>query len=106
ADGCVNGRTQYGFAGGAWTRVFVPADEAAVSVNRFDPATQEYQAERFLLNREAMARVRAARAEYEAPACGGGEETARELGARQAAILSLLPDRPNERLVYSCSSGG
>ena len=50
-----------------------------------------------------MQRIRAARAEYEAPACGGGEEAARDFGARQNAILALLPDRPNERLVYSCS---
>jgi hypothetical protein len=102
-DGCVNGRTQYGLSGGTWTRVFVPDDEASVSVNTFDPATREYRAERYLLDREAMGRIRDARAEYEAPACGGGEEAARELGDRQNAILALLPDRPNERLIYSCS---
>ena len=101
-DGCVNGRTQYGLAGGVWSRVFVPADEESVSVNRFDPASREYRMERYLLDRAAMARARTARAEFEAPACGGGAEAAQELGARQAAILSLLPDRPNERLVYSC----
>jgi hypothetical protein len=49
-----------------------------------------------------MARARTARAEFEAPACGAGAKAAQELGARQQAILSLLPDRPNERLVYSC----
>jgi S1-C subfamily serine protease len=101
--GCVNGRTQYGLASGAWARVFVPDDEESVSVNRFDPATRLYQTERYLLDSEAMARARDARAEYQAPACGAGEEAARELGARQAGILSLLPPRPNERLVYECS---
>lgn len=101
-DGCVNGRTQYGLSGGVWSRVLVPADEESVSVNRFDPATREYRMERYLLDREAMARARTARAEFEAPACGGGAEAAQELGARQQAILSLLPERPNERLVYSC----
>jgi serine protease Do len=35
-DGCVNGRTQYGLASGEWTRVFVPEDEASVSVARFE----------------------------------------------------------------------
>jgi hypothetical protein len=104
-DGCVNGRTQYGLANGEWARVFVPDDEAAVSVNRFDPATGEYRMERYLLGREAMARVRTARAEFQAPACGAGEGAAREFGARQAAILSLLPERPNERLVYTCTRG-
>jgi len=104
-DGCVNDRTQYGIAEGAWSRVLVPDDEEAVSVVRFDPANREYRTERYLLDREAMGRVRAARDEYEAPACGAGEQAARDLGARQAAILSLLPDRPNERLVYDCSTG-
>lgn len=105
-DGCVNGRTQYGLQGGAWSRVFVPEEESNVSVNRFDPATGEYRMERYLLGRDAMARVREARSEYEPPACGGGREAAQQLGARQGAILSLLPDRPNERLVYSCSAAG
>lgn len=105
-DGCVNGRTQYGPAEGAWSRVLVPADEEAVSVNRFDPRTREYRVERYLLDREAMQRARTARAEYQAPACGAGEEAVRDFGARQAAILSLLPDRPNERLVYDCSHTG
>ena len=31
-DGCVNGRTQYGFSGGTWSRIFVPNQEDAVSV--------------------------------------------------------------------------
>ncbi len=102
-DGCVNGRTQYGLADGVWSRAFVPSDEESVSVNRFDPATREYRMERYLLDRAAMARARTARAEFEAPACGGGADAARDLGARQAAILSLLPARPNERLVYRCA---
>src|SRR5690606_5967740 len=103
ADGCINDRTQYGADGGAWTRVFVPDTEAAVSVNRFDPATGEYRMDRYLLGRDEMQTARAARAEYQAPACGVGPEAAGELGARQQAILSLLPPQPNERLVYRCT---
>ena len=105
-DGCVNGRTQYGLADGVWSRVFVPGEEEVVSVNRFDPTTREYRMERYLLGREAMARARTARGEFEAPACGAGEQAASELGARQAGVLSLLPERPNERLVYSCREAG
>lgn len=101
-SGCVNGRTQYGLADGMWTRVLVPGTEASVSVNRFDPQTREYRMERFLLGTAAMTRARAARAEFTAPECGADEQAAREFGARQAAILALLPARPNERLVYSC----
>lgn len=103
-DGCVNGRTQYGRMDGTWTRVLVPGDEAVVSVNSFDPASREYRVERYLLGRDAILRARAARSEYDAPECGAGEEAARELGARQSAVLSLLPEQPNERLVYSCST--
>lgn len=101
--GCVNGRTQYGQAEGGWSRVLVPDDEEAVSVNRFDPATNEYRVERYLLDREAITRVRATRREYEAPACGAGEQAIADFGAKQGALLSLLPERPNERLVYNCS---
>ncbi|MEO6387527.1 MAG: serine protease [Croceibacterium sp.] len=104
ADGCVNGRTQYGQADGTWSRVLVPDSEAAVSVNRFDPATKEYRVERYLLDHDAMARARTARGEYEAPACGTAN-AARDLGGKQQAILSLLPESPNERLVYACSQG-
>jgi hypothetical protein len=103
-EGCVNGRTQYGLEGGAWSRVFVPNEESNVTVNRFDPATGEYRMERYLLGRDELAEAREARGEYDPPACGAGEEAAQELGARQAAILSLLPSQPNERLVYSCST--
>lgn len=102
-NGCVNGRTQYGQAEGGWSRALVPDDEEAVSVNRFDPASNEYRVERYLLDRDSMTRIRAARQEYEAPACGAGEQAVGEFGAKQGAILSLLPERPNERLVYSCS---
>jgi hypothetical protein len=81
----------------------VPQDEAEVSVSRFDPATREYRVERYLLDRQALARARTARGEFQAPACGAGEAAALQFGARQQAILSLLPPRPNERLVYKCS---
>jgi S1-C subfamily serine protease len=101
-NGCVNGRTQYGLSDGVWTRVFVPGTEAAVSINRFDPQTREYRTERYLLGAVAMTRARTARSEFTAPNCGADEQAAREFGARQATILSLLAERPNERLVYSC----
>ena len=102
-DGCINDRTQYGLTGGRWTRVFVPASEAAVSVNRFDPAAGELVMERYLLDLATMREARTARGAYTAPNCGVDDAAARELGSSQAAIMSALPPRPNERLVYSCS---
>ncbi|MEC8836403.1 MAG: serine protease, partial [Pseudomonadota bacterium] len=58
ADGCVNERTQYGLAGGSWSRVFVPNAEDAVSVSSFDPDRRIFRTERYLLPREAMSEAR------------------------------------------------
>jgi len=104
-DGCVNGRTQYGLIDGRWSRVLVPQSQAVVSINRYDPRTREYRVERYLLGHEAMETVREARGKFQAPACGAGENAARELGRNQASITALLPPQPNERIVYNCSPG-
>lgn len=101
ADGCVNGRTQYGFSGGNWSRLFVPDSEAAVSVNTYDPQTRTFLIDRYLLSRSAMAEARAARGEY-TPASCGADGSAATLGEQQSAVIALLPDQPNERLVYRC----
>ncbi len=101
--GCVNGRAQYGVMNGKWSRIFVPQDEAAVSVNSYDPEKREYRVERYLLGHDAMEAARKSRGEFEAPQCGSGEAAAREFGNNQAAIAALLPARPNERMVYDCS---
>lgn len=100
-DGCVNGRTQYGFSGGTWSRVFVPNTEDAVSVSSFDPAGRTYRVERYLLPRSAMADARTARGKYDAPRCST-EGAAAKLGDLQAEVLGQLPQQPNERLVYAC----
>jgi hypothetical protein len=39
---------------------------------------------------------------YSPPMCGA-DNAAQELGAQQQGVLSMLPTRPNERLVYSCA---
>ncbi|UAB77539.1 trypsin-like peptidase domain-containing protein [Erythrobacter sp. SCSIO 43205] len=103
AGGCVNERTQYGMVGGEWTRVFVPSSEAAVSVSTYDPETRTYRTDRYLLSRSEMEAARAARREYTPPACGV-TDAARVLGEQQSALIAMLPDRPNERLVYSCET--
>ncbi|WP_374405005.1 trypsin-like peptidase domain-containing protein [Pelagerythrobacter sp.] len=101
-DGCVNGRTQYGFSGGSWSRVFVPDEEEAVSVNVFDPATGSFRTDRYLLGRGAMTGAREARGKYAPPQCGA-PEAAGDLGELQSGVTGLLPDAPNERLVYACA---
>jgi len=103
ADGCVNGRTQYGLGqGGEWKRVFAAQDDAAVAVNTYDPETRTLRTDRYLLGQEALAAARDARAAYTPPACGVSD-AARTLGEQQSALIAKLPERPNERLVYSCS---
>ena len=106
SGGCVNGRTQYGFAKDQWKRVFVPNQEQVVSVNSYDPASGEYRIERYLLSRQAIEAAREARGKYRAPSCDAGESAAMQLGEAQQGVLSQLPDRPNERIVYACVSDG
>ncbi|MEL6487815.1 MAG: trypsin-like peptidase domain-containing protein, partial [Pseudomonadota bacterium] len=103
ADGCVNTRTQYGLANGEWTRVFVPDDEDAVSINVYDPQTRLFRTDRYLLGRAAMENAREIRSAYTPPACGI-TDAARVLGEQQSAVIAALPERPNERLVYSCET--
>jgi len=107
-DGCVNSRTQYGMMDGEWTRVFVPDDEEAVAINRYDPGTRTFRTDRYLLGREAMAEARRVRDAYAPPSCGL-TDSGRIVAEQQSAIMALLPDRPNERLIYTCEpkeSGG
>ncbi len=104
-DGCVNGRTQYGFAAGTWSRVFVPNEEDAVSVNRYDPDSRTFRTDRYLLGRSAMGEARTARGKYTPPKCGTDGASSR-LGDLQGSVTALLPERPNERLVYGCEAKG
>ncbi|WP_299193419.1 trypsin-like peptidase domain-containing protein [uncultured Erythrobacter sp.] len=103
ANGCVNERTQYGMVGGEWTRIFVPSDEAAVSVSVYDPNSRTYRTDRYLLGRAEMEAAREARRAYDPPACGVTDAQI-TLGEQQSALLAILPDRPNERLVYTCET--
>ena len=103
-EGCVNGRTQYGSAAGDWSRVFVPNEEAVVSINRFAPGSRTYTVDRYLLTRSEMVAAREARGAYSSPSCGT-DGAATMLGDLQGAVLSKLPASPNERLVYACEVG-
>jgi len=104
-DGCVNSRTQYGLMDGEWTRVFVPDDEEAVAINIYDPDSRTFRTDRYLLGREAMAEARRVRDAYDPPACGL-TDSGRIVAEQQSAVMALLPDRPNERLIYSCRPRG
>jgi hypothetical protein len=89
--------------GGEWSRVFVPNQEAAVSVNSYDPQSRTFRTDRYLLGQSAMQEARAARGQYKPPSCGANNAS-NLLGEQQSRVKSLLPDRPNERLVYNCET--
>ncbi|WP_379920829.1 serine protease [Erythrobacter sp. R86502] len=104
ADGCVNGRTQYGLGqGGEWQRVFAARNDDAIAVNTYDPATRTLRTDRYLLGQQALADAREARSAYTPPSCGVSD-AARVLGQQQSALIAQLPGRPNERLVYACTA--
>ncbi|MDT0507685.1 serine protease [Novosphingobium sp. MMS21-SN21R] len=102
ADGCVNGKSQYGLAQDGWSRILVPGGEEAISRNAYDPATNTYTVERFLMDLDTMNKARAERAKLSAPACGADTEAAKRFGENQQAIKALLPPEPNERMRYNC----
>lgn len=101
-SGCMNGQTQYAQNGATWSRVLVPNGEQAVSVLRFTPATGEYVVTRYLLDADAMARIRALRRNVEVKACTAAADQRTILADQQRDIAAALPGLPNERLVYAC----
>lgn len=104
ADGCADGQ-QFANGSDGWFRVFVPASDETVTVASFDPASGAYRAERYLLDYDAMTRLRAEQSKQPAPRCGAGADVARAMISGQLALKSQLPPTPNERLVYTCSKG-
>jgi hypothetical protein len=100
--GCVNGNTQYAQDGSVWRRVLVPNQEQTVSVSQFDPSSGEYVVSRYLLSATAMDEARRLRRRIEQKACTADEEARTLMADRQRDLVEALPERPNERLVYSC----
>jgi hypothetical protein len=103
ADGCADGRSQFANGADGWFRVFVPSDDETVTVSSFDPASGVYKAERYLLDYDAMTRLRAERDKMTSPQCGAAPQVAQQMSSGQLALKALLPASPNERLVYNCS---
>lgn len=102
ANGCVNGRTQYAQNGQVWSRVLISNDQPVVSVSEFRPASGEYVLTRYQLDNQTMDRIRAARRPNEPRACSGDSEARTILADQQRDVAAMLPQLPNERLVYSC----
>lgn len=104
-DGCADGSNQFASGSDGWFRVLAPANDETATVASFDPATGAYKAERYLLDYETMQRLRTEAAKQPAPQCGGAD-AARQAAAGQLALRAMLPDAPNERLVYKCGKLG
>ena len=105
-SGCVNGKTQYGSNAGVWSRTFVPNTEATVTIQSYDPAKTRYTVERFLMGADAMDKARAIRARYKNNACTTEPAQSQSVADMETAIRGVLPQTPNERLVFDCSKNG
>ncbi|HEX8364531.1 MAG TPA: trypsin-like peptidase domain-containing protein [Allosphingosinicella sp.] len=101
--GCVNGRTQYAQDGENWRRILVPNGEQAVSVIEIHPGARQYVVTRYLLAADAMARARALRGRIDLAQCTAEQPRIAALAEGQEQIRRILPQLPNERLVYDCS---
>lgn len=101
-EGCVNGQTQFVNSQGGWSRILVPADEASVSVRRFEPASGRYRSDNYQVSAETAERARTARAGITWSGCTSDPAQLAALAKVQADIQSTLPSQPNERLVYRC----
>jgi hypothetical protein len=102
ADGCVNGKTQYGANAGTWSRTFVPNGEATVTIQSYDPSKSRYAVERFLLGADTMDKAREIRARYKNNACTTDPAQRQSVADMESAIRAVLPPQPNERLVFNC----
>lgn len=103
--GCVNGKTQYGANAGLWSRTFVPNSDATITIQSFDPAKARYTVERFLMGADAMTKARAIRTRYKNTSCSADTAQRRSVAGMETAIRTVLPETPNERLVFKCRAG-
>lgn len=101
--GCVNGRTQYSPSEGKWTRSFVPNSENQISIINYDPRSNIYRIERYLMGLAAMNNARKARKQYDVKGCTTDTDALEKIENMNQAVGSILPNRPNELLVYQCT---
>lgn len=103
-SGCVNGRVQYANTAQDYERIFVPNQDQTVSVVEYDPRTRQYTDRRYQLSQSKMNDARKLRAAVRIKQCSTDEAALADLAAQQSAIRSVLPERANEWLVYSCTA--
>lgn len=101
-DGCVDAGRQFARTDAGWTRATVARDEAAAAIQNFDPASGELRVDRYLLSADAAAAARALAEKHGSASCGAA--AAASAGDLVAALDAVLPETPNERLLYRCSA--
>lgn len=104
SDGCINGRTQYAEAAGSWSRSFVPNNDSHVSLVSYTPDSKTYRIERYLLGLDAMTTARQARQRYEARTCSADPGVRDKVDNMNKAVREVLPQTPNELLIFTCSN--
>ena len=104
ATGCVNGRTQYAQNGEVWSRILISSEQPVVSVSEFRPGSGEYVLTRYQLDNSTMERIRAVQRPNEPRSCRADAEARTILADQQRDIAAMLPQLPNERLVYACEN--
>jgi len=102
-DGCINGRTQYAETAGSWSRSFVPNNDSHVSLVSFTPDSKTYRIERYLLGMEAMGIAREARQRYDVKSCSTDTAVRDKIDNMNKAVREVLPQTPNELLIFTCS---
>lgn len=102
--GCASGGGQFvPGEGGGWSRTLLPSDDASAGIATLSADGTTYRVERWLPDRETLAKLRAMRGEG-AASCTSDPAALDQLRATQAAIRAALSDAPNERLVYQCAA--
>ena len=85
-----------------WSRILISNEQPVVSVSEFRPATGEYVLTRYQLDNATMDRIRAARRANEPRPAAPTPRRARSSPTSSATSPPMLPQLPNERLVYAC----
>jgi S1-C subfamily serine protease len=104
-QGCANGKMQFLADGSVWTRISAPHDDAAITVNRFDPGSGTLGTDRYLADLDTLDRAKTIRERYRAGTCTGDQTALQQLGRMQADLAAILPPQPNEKLIYHCVKG-
>lgn len=102
-EGCVNGEVQFVRSGDRWSRTLLRTEEASIDIRSFDPQAGTYTIDRYLPDAATMEQAGEIRSRAPGGQCTKNAQSLTELATTEAELRSILPRRPNERLVYKCT---